>query len=342
MRNRILAGCTGSFPPPNLHRGLRPHRLCERSEAISGFIPRDCHVARQKARRAPRNDEGTERKHPFLMLLTVGVLLMQGCVANVPVQKGFFTTPAIRQKWNQIPKTAQGVSKTSEIGPGFDYLLLLPAFREGETYRLILVLHGAGDTMENYLEIWKSEALKHNTILAVPQITPSVTLLNKDQDSSLYLDFVKDLQRRYPVNPKKIYIAGTSMGGFAATLIIQKLPKLWRGGILIASYGFKDCFSVQDIQSVNNYTVFPPLLYVHGMKDLYHYKSVLDGVGFLLDQGVKVQLYSYENAGHEHRPEWNKRIFEWMEKVEFQPVLAVPPPRSSGEARRGRISTVMA
>lgn len=234
------------------------------------------------------------------------LLILQGCATPSSVKQEFFLNPPV----------AQQLKVDTARSDHFDYLLFIPKVVPGKTYRLIMTLHGAGSTMKDYLEIWEKMAFEQSTFVVAPQLDPSTFLFNKDQDASLYFNLIESLKRRYSIDPERIYIEGASVGGGTAKWLVEKNPEYWRGGIFIASVGFLETFERQDQVFIEKLKHFPPLLYVQGLKDTDNLDLGLDQIEFLINHGVQVQLYSYEDAGHEHRPEWNERIFQWMENVE--------------------------
>lgn len=195
-------------------------------------------------------------------------------------------------------------------------LLTYPEADHDHKVRLFVILHPAGETAEDYLEDWKDQAVKYQTMLLAPQ--REMVYERKSPEVSAYLELVQEICRSYAVDPEKIYIIGTSAGALIGTWLVQEAPALWSGAVFVAGFGFKDALVGIPLEQ-EQYELYPPLLYVHGWKDTETLKGVLIGIEMLVDKGVSVELYDYEDAGHEHRREWNPRIFDWIEKVEQRP-----------------------
>ncbi len=246
------------------------------------------------------------------LLLGLG-LLLSSCTADRKTTNGSFVfdlAPA-------LPPQPAGQSQ-------FNYDAVYPALKPGDKYRLLLLLHAVGETRGDSIEKWQKTALKHKTIIVAPDLEWPVPL------TSAYLahffEFVDDLIQKYPVDPARIYVAGVSAGGAVGTHLIIERPEFWRGAVIISSLGFDQCLQTENkLEKIKDYKKLPPLLYVHGMQDAELYETVLNGLEFLLAHGVQAQFHSYEHAGHEHRPEWNKRIFEWIQDIELNEKPSVTP-----------------
>ncbi len=245
-----------------------------------------------------------------LALVSLLLVLMQGCTALPTKIQATFT--------GKIQPVATVTKPDFPRENEFKYILYHPRFVKGKKYRLILALHGAGESIENYAEIWKESALKNDTIVVTPQLGPGLFLFSATLDPYLFFDFTDYLKSKYPVDEKRVFIAGSSMGAATGTFLIQKRPDYWRGAVFVASIGLPVCFPGKSMENIINLNEFPPILYVMGAQDKVNYSTVVEGRDFLLQRGVRVELHSYENAGHEHRPEWNDSIFEWIKAVEAE------------------------
>lgn len=251
---------------------------------------------------------------PGSFVLLMGVLSLSACAPmrytqsreTKPLQNPF-TDP---QALEAALKEGGEVTVPQEL----QYLILLPHLKPQRRYRTLMIFHGAGDSAENYSRIWEKAALQHKTILIAPEFSNSL-LFNRREYLFAFFDLLHALSAKYPIDPTRIYLAGASAGTVPMDRMIEQQPHFFRGAISIAGIGFLKCFRENELSALH-YSQYPPLLYVHGLKDASLFSTVTKSIEILRDHNVRVQLYTYQNAGHEHRPEWNDRIFEWIESVE--------------------------
>ena len=193
------------------------------------------------------------------------------------------------------PSLLEGEAK----GFGYQLLTFEPA-KADQRFPLLLVLHGTGETSRHYFELWEKEAKRRKVIV----VAPAIQELNLD---NFYL-LVEEIARKYPVDRERILLAGVSSGALVARWLLNKRPSFWRGVILVASPTGEHWAEAADVAG------FPPLLFVHGGRDpQFKLEEIAQQAEVLKERGVKTTLFSYPDAGHEQRPEWSRRIFDWME-----------------------------
>lgn len=158
----------------------------------------------------------------------------------------------------------------SDEGDQLPYRLLIPEqFVDGESYPLVLFLHGMGERgSDNEAQLtWGVEAfakagfrLEYPAIVIVPQAPDDDYWANLDwrtEGTGLMEKPTKPLQMAYdlvlqiademPVNKDRLYITGLSMGGFGTWDLITRYPDTFAaampvcgGGDLSKAYLLKD------------------------------------------------------------------------------------------------------
>src|SRR3989338_10311991 len=129
-------------------------------------------------------------KNRLALFFLVPGLVLGGCAPHARTLRANFPLPA-----SHVPNAGY-TDPSAESQKGLAYTLLLPpAMQPGNQYRLILAFHGAGENMENYAELWRSFAQKHQTIILVPQLNKSNLLYNPSQDGAPYFELLKTLQK---------------------------------------------------------------------------------------------------------------------------------------------------
>lgn len=176
-----------------------------------------------------------------------------------------------------------------------------------KVYPLLIALPGLGENPSNVFNKWYLEAEKNRAMVAVIDWLKPVKgkRIHENDLESLILD----LFLRYPVDEKKLFICGTSAGGTMAEKLILKNPSRWKGGIFIAYTPSSIWFKYKDLQK------FPPLFLGVGAKDPggKNQELALKAVE-MKRKGMKLHLFVDPEAGHEHREEWNEKIFDWMKE----------------------------
>jgi len=99
-------------------------------------------------------------------------------------------------------------------------------------YALVVCLHGAGFTGEAYLDRWKSR-LGEGYILACPTYPAGAWFTRRAED--LVLATVQMVQKRYRIDPNRIFLSGMSNGGIGAWLIGMHHAPLFAGLAPMAS-----------------------------------------------------------------------------------------------------------
>src|SRR3954471_6748188 len=92
------------------------------------------------------------------------------------------------------------------------YLYVPPTVKADAPVPLVVMLHGSGHVGMSLVEKWKDLAKKENFIIAGPDSSdPEVWAVPKDGPDYLR-DLVEELRKKYPVNPRRIYLFGHSAG----------------------------------------------------------------------------------------------------------------------------------
>ncbi len=115
------------------------------------------------------------------------------------------------------------------------YILFVPHDYKGDKpYPLILFLHGAGETGTDGVKPSKvglGPAIKKNE-----KTFPFITIFPQSQkrtwqagstDANRALAILKEVQKEYKIDSKRLYLTGLSMGGFGTWSLAQKYPKKW-------------------------------------------------------------------------------------------------------------------
>ncbi len=127
-----------------------------------------------------------------------------------------------------------------------------------KSYGLVVCLHGAGFTGEAYLERWQAR-LGEDYVLACPT-TPMGAWFTRGAEE-LVLATIRSVQRRYHIDPDRIFLTGMSNGGIGAWVIGMHDAPLFAGIAPMAS-GLDNVLLpfLANLRST-------PIYIIHGAKD---------------------------------------------------------------------------
>lgn len=144
-------------------------------------------------------------------------------------------------------------------GRAYDLALFVPpTYQPAKGYGLVLCLHGAGFTGEAYLERWQAR-LGEDYVLACPT-TPMGAWFTRSAEE-LVLATIRSVQRRYHIDPDRIFLTGMSNGGIGAWVIGMHDAPLFAGIAPMAS-GLDNVLMpfLANLRST-------PIYIIHGAKD---------------------------------------------------------------------------
>ncbi|MFM1558986.1 MAG: prolyl oligopeptidase family serine peptidase [Roseibacillus sp.] len=134
---------------------------------------------------------------------------------------------------------------------------------KGEGYPLVVYLHGMGGDVMSSPEPWSANSFtkasnyrKRPCFVIAPQ-NPDQKGWNGSKADSV-IEIVEEMIKKLPVDPKRIYLTGYSMGGYGTFHLLAQEPKLFSAGIPVAGGGNPG--AVRDYKKV-------ALWVFHGAKD---------------------------------------------------------------------------
>jgi len=95
-----------------------------------------------------------------------------------------------------------------------EYLLSVPKPAPNEPLPALLLLHGAGDRAENFVQAWQSLGEKKKIVLVAPQL-PREEAFEPDAPK-VFRCVMEDAGKQVTIDPHRIYLFGHSMGGYLA------------------------------------------------------------------------------------------------------------------------------
>lgn len=171
---------------------------------------------------------------------------------------------------------------------------------------LIVALHAAGGTGENYIFTWAQHAQASGYLVVAP--TADRTTVWHDADGrSIVLETVRDVCESFNVDPNRIFLDGTSMGAHGAWDIGLRAPDTWAA--LVSRSGAPS--PIVRLRLPNALQL--PMFVLHGLNDtLVPPDIVKDAVAALKRQGSYVEFLLDAKAGHSGFGAETPRVLQWL------------------------------
>lgn len=191
-----------------------------------------------------------------------------------------------------------------------EYLLFLPSdyHDSGKDYPLVLFLHGAGERGDNLDKVGihgppqqAREGRDFPFILVAPQC-PEDEWWNTDTLIAL----LDEVEKRYRVDPDRIYVTGLSMGGYATWGLAVQQPHRFAAVLPICGGG-----SPSKAEVIKHL----PVWVFHGDADeVVHIDESRKMVDALEAAGGNVKFTVYPGVGHDSwtRTYNNPDVYEWL------------------------------
>lgn len=220
-------------------------------------------------------------------------------------------------------QSAQHFSLTQTQTLAADYLLYLPdgyAANSGKRWPLIFFLHGAGERGTNVWQVTRHGPPKVDTrmtnfpfIVVSPQCPPGQVWSNDP-----LLALLNDVEKKYAVDPRRVYLTGLSLGGFGVWNLALAHPEKFAaiapisgGGetllILLAQFG--DPARLAELKSL-------PVWAFHGAKDpVVKLENARLMINAMNDAGcTNARLTVYPDAGHDAWTQTyaNPELYQWF------------------------------
>jgi predicted peptidase len=245
-------------------------------------------------------------------LATAALLTLPACTATTP-------TPASNRPSAQMPKHFK---LTRDQTLEADYLLFLPKGYEPQSdkrWPLILFLHGAGERGSDVWKVAKHGPPKEVTdhpdfpfIVVSPQC-PEGRIWSDDLVMALLDEIIRD----YPVDAKRIYLTGLSMGGYGAWSLAVSYPERFAAVVPICGGG--NMISILLATHEKEAALKSLGIWAfHGAKDPTVPVEESQRMIYLMEKlGAKdVKLTIYPDAKHDAWTETyrNPELYEWLLK----------------------------
>jgi predicted peptidase len=212
-------------------------------------------------------------------------------------------------------------------GKTLPYRLMRPAkVEDGERYPLVVFLHGAGERgTDNEKQLihgvpqFVANREKYPCFLIAPQCPEKARWVEVDwgadshripkepsEPARLTLELIDTLSKELPIDSKRVYVTGLSMGGYGTWDLVARRPDRFAAGAVVC--GGADETTAEAIKHV-------PVWVFHGAKDgAVKPARSRRMVEALKGAGARPRYTEYPDVGHDS---WNPaykdpELFAWM------------------------------
>jgi predicted peptidase len=203
----------------------------------------------------------------------------------------------------------RGAHLDTTVRVEMDYLLYLPKnYEETKSWPLMLFLHGSGERGSD-LELVK----KHGPpkLIGEGQSFPFIVVSPQCPEDERWqpielIALLDDLEKKYKVDPDRVYVTGLSMGGFGTWALAAHAPERFAAIVPICGGG--------ETHWARNYGKLPVWAF-HGAKDtgvpLRRSEEMIEAIK---QRDGNVKLTVYPEAGHDSWTETydNPQLYQWL------------------------------
>ncbi len=218
----------------------------------------------------------------------------QEAIRNHPMSTMTSLASAIRQapQYDVAPVGALSRQVINIRGREATFSLYVPpSYRPEKAFPLILCLHGAGFTGEAYLERWVPR-LDDRYILVCPTISMGMWWTRFAEE--LVLATLREVQRRYHIDPDRVFLTGMSNGGIGAWIIGMHYANRFAGIAPMAS-GIDDVLYPFIENLINT-----PVYVLHGAEDRIMPVRLSRDLVREMDQRGILYVYREHTRRHPH------------------------------------------
>jgi predicted esterase len=195
------------------------------------------------------------------------------------------------------------------------YRLYLPTgYQAGQPVPLVIALHGSGGNENSFFDDearypsehgLKAAAEQHQVLVACPSARGNTNYRGLGEVA--VFSVLADLQRRYRIDPDRIYLTGHSMGGTGATDLALHHP-----GVFAAVVPLAAARSIRWVAANAGHT---PFWWIGGALDQEYYKlGVVVGYERMKRLGCPVEFTELAGEGHYGTARDFRPVLNWLMK----------------------------
>lgn len=213
-------------------------------------------------------------------------------------------------------KTVERMKSAEAHAETRDYKLHVPpSYDGGKPYPLVIGLHGASGNAESMLVLWSRIADEKGAIVLSVEGTTKVRENSyrwDDRSEAVILAILREVEEKYKIDPKRVYLCGFSQGGYLAYSAAMHSPDLFRGVVCFGGiypeqleYDFPEAKK----RGLGVYIV-------HGVEDHESLPGARAAAERLKKAGVRCEIHEHPGGHAIPQEEWRTlgpRVWEWLE-----------------------------
>lgn len=218
--------------------------------------------------------------------------------------------------------------------------------QDGQRYPLVVGLHGAGGTAEDFVRLFTGHGVRQPFFFAVPQgpytidaggrpgfvwyrrlpgIRRGVEPHSRQFTEAFLLDVVDEVAARYPVDRDRVFLMGFSQGAFMSFSLGLRHPERFRGVIPVGGWVGADELPGDALTRAAETGI--RFLICHSPEErVVAFNEAEAAISLLQGHQMAVELHRYP-GGHVLTPELAKHAATWIAKVSAAPL---PPMGQDG------------
>ena len=194
------------------------------------------------------------------------------------------------------------------------YLYVPSTVKSGAPVPLVVLLHGSGRVGMSLAEKWKDLAKKENFIIAGPDSSNTQFWKMPEDGPDFLRDLVEELKKKYPVNPRRVYLFGHSAGASFALQLSLMESEYFAATAIHAGALSSDSLIEMAKRKI------PMFIQVGDSDPYFPLKVVRETRDLLNENGFAVQLTEIPRHDHwyyDMAPKINLAAWEFLKKYEL-------------------------
>jgi dienelactone hydrolase len=190
-------------------------------------------------------------------------------------------------------------------------VLLPPEYHPMRSYPAVVALHD-GRGARSTLDWWGPEAARNGFVVIAPEYMETGSSADyrysTDEHAAVLLS-IRDARKRFSIDPDRIFVGGSMLGGNAAWDIGLAHPDLFAGAVPISGMPAKH------VSKTRAHGAYVPMLIVMGdLASASNESMVLELAKSMIAKAWDVTYVEYLRRGIEPLPEELPFVFDWMKR----------------------------